>query len=484
MPRFMLFLSLFSLVFLVACGGGSSPTQNFTPPPVIAVQITPTSATSLVNQSTQFTATVTGTSNTLVNWSVFSKDYVPPSPQWGTIDRNGLYTASWTVGTYKVVAQSVADPSKTAVATVEVSAQFGFIQQLASGKSVPFATTPLVATLAKDGSFSAASVNDPTTGKPVDAGMEDVFLSADGKKTVASLMQGYCDGISAVCNFAYNIVIANTDGSASAQLTQNEPGSSMGDFYPQFSPDGKQIVYGHSDWSNSSDAVPGIYIMNADGTNPHVILAYQNTNAELPLSAITPSFSPDGKQIVMEAIQRADQGNGSYAWYDGIATMNADGSNFKQLTIGSPDPTCQGWDELPTFTNDGKQIAYSKQCWPGNGDYPTETIWVMNADGTGAKQIQGSGAMNVISCDPLAVADGLVFSTNQDHPGTNQFELYSMRTDGTNPTRLTNNTVYDAFSIWWMNYSVNSSAAAARIPGSIANRLAHRKLLRELRGEH
>ena len=49
------------LLFLLACGGGHTP-----------VNISMNQATSalLVNQSTQFTATVTGTSNTAVTWRI------------------------------------------------------------------------------------------------------------------------------------------------------------------------------------------------------------------------------------------------------------------------------------------------------------------------------------------------------------------------------------------------------------------------------
>jgi hypothetical protein len=43
-----------------------------------------------------------------------------------------------------------------------------------------------------------------------------------------------------------------------------------------------------------------------------------------------------------------------------------------------------------------------------------------------------------------------VISTNQDYPNTSYgFELYSVLPDGSQLTRLTNNTLYDAFSTEW-----------------------------------
>ena len=59
------------------------------------------------------TATVTGSSNKAVTWSV-------TEAMGGTVSDTGVYTAPVTVGTYHVVATSVADPTKSATATMPV----------------------------------------------------------------------------------------------------------------------------------------------------------------------------------------------------------------------------------------------------------------------------------------------------------------------------------------------------------------------------
>ncbi|MDC0711026.1 hypothetical protein POL68_21320 [Stigmatella sp. ncwal1] len=83
--------------------------------PPIAVSLSP-EAVDLVAGATQaFTAVVTGTSTTGVDWSVTEAG-------GGTIDAAGRYTAPATPGTYHVVATSAADPSKSATATVRVTA--------------------------------------------------------------------------------------------------------------------------------------------------------------------------------------------------------------------------------------------------------------------------------------------------------------------------------------------------------------------------
>ena len=86
--------------------------------PVIAVNIVPSNASTTTGGSLTFTATVTGTTagqSTAVTWSV-------QEGGGGTIDSSGHYLAPSTTGTFHVVATSVADPSKSATATISVTA--------------------------------------------------------------------------------------------------------------------------------------------------------------------------------------------------------------------------------------------------------------------------------------------------------------------------------------------------------------------------
>jgi hypothetical protein len=86
--------------------------QPTAPSPVVNLSVSPTSASLKGGQSTTFTPTVSGTSNTAVSWSL--------SPQVGTI-ANGVYQAPATIAsqqTVTITATSAADPSKTASASV------------------------------------------------------------------------------------------------------------------------------------------------------------------------------------------------------------------------------------------------------------------------------------------------------------------------------------------------------------------------------
>jgi len=89
------------------------------PPPVgIAVSVTPSAGSIVVGGSITFSASVTGTTSgqsTAVTWSV-------QETGGGTVTAAGVYTAPAVVGTYHVIATSVADTSKKGTATVTVTA--------------------------------------------------------------------------------------------------------------------------------------------------------------------------------------------------------------------------------------------------------------------------------------------------------------------------------------------------------------------------
>jgi DNA-binding beta-propeller fold protein YncE len=86
----------------------------------ISVQVSPTSATIGPLETFQFTASVKGTSNTAVSWSLSSGSTTGPA--LGSISASGLYTAPGvSPGTVTVTAQSAADSTKQGTATVTIS---------------------------------------------------------------------------------------------------------------------------------------------------------------------------------------------------------------------------------------------------------------------------------------------------------------------------------------------------------------------------
>lgn len=105
-----------SLTILSGCGTSSqsSGDQNSQNPRAssVSVTISPTTASLAEGASRQFSATVTGSSNTSVTWTATG----------GTISASGLYVAGSSAGNFTVTATSVADTSKSAPASVTITA--------------------------------------------------------------------------------------------------------------------------------------------------------------------------------------------------------------------------------------------------------------------------------------------------------------------------------------------------------------------------
>ena len=103
-----------ALVFSLACGGGhgSSPAA----PTAVSVAITPPGVSLWTGGTQAFTATVGGSTNQAVTWSVVEA-------AGGSIDGTGLYKAPASAGNFTVKAVAAADASKSALAPVSVSVQ-------------------------------------------------------------------------------------------------------------------------------------------------------------------------------------------------------------------------------------------------------------------------------------------------------------------------------------------------------------------------
>jgi len=77
----------------------------------VSISLSPSTVSLSTGEQEQFTANVSGTSNTAVTWSASG----------GTVNNVGLYVAPSTAGTYTIKAVSAADPTKSASATASVS---------------------------------------------------------------------------------------------------------------------------------------------------------------------------------------------------------------------------------------------------------------------------------------------------------------------------------------------------------------------------
>lgn len=108
----------FALVlgFAPGCGGGKGGASPTAPAPTLSIAISPAGASLWTGGVQPFQATVTGTTNPAVTWTVVEAS-------GGTISPSGLYTAPASPGDFHVKATSQADATKSAQASVTVALQ-------------------------------------------------------------------------------------------------------------------------------------------------------------------------------------------------------------------------------------------------------------------------------------------------------------------------------------------------------------------------
>lgn len=131
-----------------------SATVTVTSPPPVVVTVTPATAAVDACLTLTLAATVTGTTSTAVTWSVLE------GAAGGSITPGGVYTASSIGGVYHMVATSVADPSKSATATVTVTERVLSVQVTPATITVPAGgTAQFTATVTTTcGSFASIAV--------------------------------------------------------------------------------------------------------------------------------------------------------------------------------------------------------------------------------------------------------------------------------------------------------------------------------------
>lgn len=180
-PRRLLLVPAAALVVACGGGGGGSTTSASTTP--VAVTLSPASPSMATDGTQAFSATVTGTANIGVTWSI------QEGAAGGSISASGAYTAPSVVangtGTYHLVATSQADPTKTATATVTVTAP-----TLAAWSALPSMGQPRyghTATVLQDGRVLIAGGAGDGLQAPATATAE-IFNPAAGTFTATGSM--------------------------------------------------------------------------------------------------------------------------------------------------------------------------------------------------------------------------------------------------------------------------------------------------------
>jgi len=130
------------------------------------------------------------------------------------------------------------------------------------------------------------------------------------------------------------------------------------DASPCWSPDGRQIAF-----VSERSGGPQIYVMNADGSNPHRVSFSGSHNTD-------PAWSPAGDRIAF--VSRDSN-------FD-VFTVGVDGQGMTRVTQGMGD------NEDPSFSPDGRYVAFSSTRSGG------AHIWIASVDGRHQVQVtRGEG---------------------------------------------------------------------------------------------
>jgi Tol biopolymer transport system component len=205
------------------------------------------------------------------------------------------------------------------------------------------------------------------------------------------------------------VYVMNADGSDPHRLTRG-----LGWQGPlSWSPDGQAIAC-----PRGGD----IWAMDADGSNPRNLTNYEASDME-------PAWSPDGQHIAFSS-NRAGRIAGQAAATD-IFVMNADGSDPRNLTDSAT------FDASPAWSPDGSQIIFQSDR-DGNWE-----IYVMEADGSDPRNLTNHEGLDLL---PAWSPDGSTIAFDSERDGDR--EIYLMDADGSNVRRLTDRQGMDGLATW------------------------------------
>lgn len=251
------------------------------------------------------------------------------------------------------------------------------------------------------------------------------------------------------------ICLIYPDGSGQARLTLDDEGDYN---FPALAPDGLSVIF-----SGRTEAGYELFELEIGGVPRQLTLGLEDATA--------PDISPDGRQVVFA--RRTAEGQS-------IWVMDRDGGDPRQA-FGPP--AANGWD--PVWSPDGRQILFAsdraggiqlfrmdgdganlaqvsqmdkirgRSDWSPDGQTVTtyagdswnREIYRMDLDGTSLQQLTSGGNNLAPSFSPEG--DWITFTSYRDrYRDENGCEIYIMRLDGSQVTRLTDNTTCDWQPRW------------------------------------
>jgi Tol biopolymer transport system component/DNA-binding winged helix-turn-helix (wHTH) protein len=303
---------------------------------------------------------------------------------------------------------------------------------------------------AQEGPRSPALFRVPVLGGPAVKVLEDcsggpVTFSPDGRQM--AYLRGEFGG-------ELTLFVADASGGAERAVVKRGGPDFLG--LPAWSPDGKTIacVYGSTElYGGSSPALGVTTFQVSDGAERRVTEARWTDTRQF-------SWLPDGSGLVVSATEA--ELSPAQIWMVSLpsgemrrvtndlntylgASVTADGSALVTVqTDRVPNvwvaPAGDAARARQLTTGSGKFDGYYGLSWAPDGRVVYASmagggwdIWVMNADGTGQRQLTAGARSNY---GPSVSSDGryVVFVSNR---GGGAFNIWRMDADGSNPVRLT-----------------------------------------------